>query len=72
MSIMMVKKIFDYYSDRNFTDFKGVYSPELPNTQSNSTTDKDLLSKQGIDEVSLAYHKRQRWIAKSVLSRHKG
>ena len=39
------KKIFDYYSDRNFTDFKGVYSPELPNTQTNSTIDKALLSK---------------------------
>ncbi len=45
------KKIFDYYSDRNFTDFKGVYSPELPNTQSDSTIDSKLLSKQGIDQA---------------------
>ena len=52
------KKIFDYYSDRNFTDFKGVYSPELPNTQSDSTTEtiKMQLKNKALQKSDFIYY----------------
>ena len=53
------KKIFDYYSDRNFTDFKGVYSPELPNTQSDSTTEtiKMQFKNKALQKSDFIYYK---------------
>ncbi|HJF82882.1 PBECR2 nuclease fold domain-containing protein [Helicobacter pullorum] len=53
------KKIFDYYSDRNFTDFKGVYSPELPNTQSNFTTEtiKMQFKNKALQKSDFIYYK---------------
>ncbi|WP_104741312.1 hypothetical protein [Helicobacter suis] len=32
------KKIFDFYSDRNFIDYKGGYSPKLPTATKEITT----------------------------------
>ncbi|WP_163534141.1 hypothetical protein [Helicobacter suis] len=32
------KKIFDFYSDRNFIDYKGGYSPKLPTATKEATT----------------------------------
>ncbi|WP_158654192.1 putative barnase/colicin E5 family endoribonuclease [Helicobacter ailurogastricus] len=32
------KKVFDFYSERNFTDYQGGYSPKLPTADNKPTT----------------------------------